>query len=91
MSALPDPDVIYPALAVLAILGLFFWHTFVQSRQAVAAIVRYADRRSAAQRSAIENENAARESNLRPTIQVALILALIGLVTLMALRKFGFM
>ena len=91
MNALPDIYVVLLALAVLAILGLFFWHTFVQFRQAAAAIVRYADRRSANQRSAIENENGARESNFRRAIQVAFILALIGLVTLMALRKFGFM
>ncbi len=91
MSSIPDPYVVLLALAVLAILVLFFRHTFVQFRVTAAAFMRLADRRAANHRAAIASESGAGESNIRRAIQMFLVLALIGLVTLMALRKFGFM
>jgi hypothetical protein len=91
VSSLPDFYVIGLALAVLAILGLFVWQIAEHFRTTATALMRIADRRAAQQRAGIDREKGAGESNIRRTIQMALILALISLVTLMALRKFGFM
>lgn len=90
MSSLPDPYVVFLALAVLAALGLFIWQTFVHFRATADALMRFSDRRAASQRAAIQTEKGAGESNIRRAIQLLLICALISLVTLMALRKFGF-
>lgn len=88
MNAIPDLQVIVLALAVMALVGWFFWHVAASYIDIAKRFAAWLDARAQRQRDRIEYERI----NGRPpfwlrSVRAALITAMVGLMAYVMARK----